>query len=296
MSSPRGTAPDHLTAEWVTVTPEMAAEWLETHNTDNRQRRTKPQKDYAREMENGHWRTTGDPIRFGDDGVLYDGQHRLTAQVQTGTTLVHLVIRGLTKEDRDALDQGARRTPADVLGFHGVDKYRHQVGSTLRLLDAWDAGLITHAGSGATPSVTGGEIRELLEFYPEAMTHQPWAKSVGKDLGLSQGALTASRCIQDRQALEEDVEAFWAGVEGRDVMAKGDPRMTLRKWARTRTPLPNGRMDSSHQLYAIFTAWNRWRAGETLTSIRPVKSQPVFDADTGRLVKPAEYRAIPKPR
>lgn len=279
--------------EVVEVTPELAAEWLEK-NTDNyRSLKSVKSRRYARDMKNGRWRNTGDPIRFGEDGTLVDGQHRLWALIEAGKTYTFIIVTGLTPDDVDALDQGALRTSSDVLRRHGVEKYRTGVSATLRLLASWDNGLITTAGSSVIIDTTLGEVPELLELYPEAEKHQAWAYRV-RDLGFTPAAAATARNIIDRVADEDESDAFWDGVEGLVPTDKGDPRRTLAKWARDRKSAKNGRMENSQQLFAIFTAWNAWREGRQLSNIRIVERAARYD-DDGTLISRAVYREVPEP-
>lgn len=280
--------------EVVEVTPELAAEWLKK-NTDNyRSLKSAKSRRYARDMKNGRWRNTGDPIRFGEDGTLVDGQHRLQALIEAGKTYTFIVVSGLSPDDVDALDQGALRTSSDVLRRHGVQKYRTGVASTLRLLAGWDNGIVTHAGSSIIVDTTLGEVPELLELYPEAVNHQAWAYRVRKELGFTPAAAATARNIIDRVADEDESDAFWDGVEGLVPTDESDPRRTLAKWARNRKSATNGRIENSQQLFAIFTAWNAWREGRQLSNIRHVKQAARHDED-GTLISRAVYREVPEP-
>lgn len=281
--------------EVVTVTPELAAKWL-TLNADNyRNPKTSRIRRYAREMEKGNWRNTGDPIRFDEDGHLVDGQHRLYSQVESGTTQTYVVVRGLTPEEVDALDQGASRTASDVLRRHGVEKYRTGVASTLRLLKTWDSGQVIHAGSATVVQTSQSEVLELLDEYPDVEKHQAWAYGIRKELGFTPAAAAAARYILDRVAEPEEVQAFWDGVEGVGVNGDTDPRRTLMRWVRKRSDGSSGRVNNSQQLYAIFAAWNAWREGRTLKSISLTKSAEKRDED-GVVVQKAVYREVPDPR
>lgn len=283
-----------ITHAWETVTPERAQEFLDQNRT-NRPARVTKVREYVTDMEAGNWRETGDPIRFDTTGRLIDGQHRLTAQVQSGVTLVHLVIRGLPPEVQDVLDQGAKRSVSDTLKFNGVKSHTSAIAPALRLLATWDAGLITTAGSSAIITTTNSVVKDLLTKYPEVQDHVAWARRATKDLGLTPAPLAVSRNLMDRVADQATVEEFWAGVEGLEATRPGDPRLALRKWGRNRVSRANGRMDNSIQLFAIFTAWNRWRKGKTMHAVKAVLKAATYAPDTGRQVSPTIYAPIPVP-
>lgn len=107
-----------MRAEIITVTPPMAEEWL-THNYDgNRNIRQNYVAQLAMVMSSGRYVSeNGQTIVFGeDDGVLYDGQHRLQAIVQSGvpqTLLVVWITNG--KEAYKTIDNGTKRNAADFI-------------------------------------------------------------------------------------------------------------------------------------------------------------------------------------
>ena len=80
-----------ITTEIVTLTPALAAEWLNS-NTCNRPLSTLRASRYARDMKAGDWRFNGETISFTADGRLVDGQHRLTAVVESGVTIQQVVV------------------------------------------------------------------------------------------------------------------------------------------------------------------------------------------------------------
>ena len=69
------------------ISPEEAARFLEK-NTNNRALTEQQVRYYAQQMKAGEWTYDGQPIRFAEDGQLLDGQHRLTALVESNTTFL----------------------------------------------------------------------------------------------------------------------------------------------------------------------------------------------------------------
>lgn len=109
-----------MKTEMVSVTPAMAREWLKS-NTKNRPIRWSHVNTLRQMLERGEQVTTHQGIAFDAEGVLIDGQHRLTALslMPDGTAWVMLVTSGL---DRDmvfpAVDHTqAKRSISDVLGI-----------------------------------------------------------------------------------------------------------------------------------------------------------------------------------
>jgi len=102
-----------------TITPAIARALLQNKNTHNRAIRTALVASYARDMSEGNWGETGDPIRFDTNGTLLDGQHRLAAIVTSGVKLRTVVVSELDPEVFALIDIGRKRTTADTLS---VDK------------------------------------------------------------------------------------------------------------------------------------------------------------------------------
>ena len=80
-----------MKAEVMTVTPELAKEYLR-HNESNRTLRRSRVLQYAHDMKEGKWNLTGQGITFGRDGNLLDGQHRLHAVVFANVPVDFLVV------------------------------------------------------------------------------------------------------------------------------------------------------------------------------------------------------------
>lgn len=109
---------EKITAKVETITPEIAKTML-GENVNNRRISRDNVNLFAREMRNGEWRFNGEAIKFGKDGRLLDGQHRLLAVIAADKPLTTLVIRGLEDETQQTMDSGKTRTLGDVLTLRG---------------------------------------------------------------------------------------------------------------------------------------------------------------------------------
>ena len=83
-----------LTVEIEDITPEKAVEYLDNNFKHREIKQTRVDK-YVASMTEGNWKFNGKVITFNKDGVLLNGQHRLTAVVQSGVPLRTLVVRGI---------------------------------------------------------------------------------------------------------------------------------------------------------------------------------------------------------
>ena len=129
-----GAAP---TVSTVLVTPALATEWLRS-NLKNRPMRATRVASFAEQMAKGRWVLTTDAIGFDTSGRLLNGQHRLSAIVQSGVAVHMVVAHDLPPESMDAIDLGLKRTLGDILRLgHGYDHGREiaAIGALLVTLD-----------------------------------------------------------------------------------------------------------------------------------------------------------------
>ena len=102
----------------VDITPQLASEMLANNFDGNRRIRSSYVSQLAQVMRDGrYFSENGQTIVVGeDDGVLYDGQHRLSAIVESGTTQRLLVVRIANGRDAyNSIDNGTRRQAADFV-------------------------------------------------------------------------------------------------------------------------------------------------------------------------------------
>lgn len=110
--------------ERVLITPKMAEKMLANNYEFNRKIRSTVVRTYARDMENDCWYTdiTNNqivPICISKTGKLLDGQHRLAAIVLANKPVWMWVQKGLSEESYAQMDNGLKRTTADIVGGKG---------------------------------------------------------------------------------------------------------------------------------------------------------------------------------
>lgn len=99
------------------VDPSLARQLME-NNIANRSFRMGHAKDIARQMELGRWRGSPEPLIITTKGRVVNGQHRLWALIETGTTqefIITVIPDEKYQEIFSILDQGAARSNSDVL-------------------------------------------------------------------------------------------------------------------------------------------------------------------------------------
>lgn len=142
--------------EVVTVTPDLAREWL-NHNVQNRKINMANVKRMADDIRNGKFYLNGDTIRFYDDGTLADGQHRLTACVLADMPIKTYVIRNLPKDVIATIDCGRNRNMVDSLNIKGCTINRELVPAMNLYFNR-------------TAKLTAGQCEELWNRYETEFT------------------------------------------------------------------------------------------------------------------------------
>lgn len=157
-----------------TITPQMAAKYLERNRQPNRHLKESHILRLARDMYHGRWRCNGEPLIFDRDGNILDGQHRLHAIVRSKTAIDTYVVYGIDPDVMPTLDRGSIRNMADILGMQGEANCA-QLAAALSWLWAYEhGGLQTHHLK--HNRATTGEMEELLLKHPTLRVSCPYGK------------------------------------------------------------------------------------------------------------------------
>jgi hypothetical protein len=89
-------------------------------------------KRLVNDMNQGRYMFNGDAFRFDRHGNAADGAHTAQSIIESGKSIVRLVVRGLDPAAFHTIDRGARRKLSDDLCIDGVD-YSREVAATARL-------------------------------------------------------------------------------------------------------------------------------------------------------------------
>lgn len=109
----------NMTMNYEFITPEMAADLLET-NTENRKISKGTVEAYMQDILAGNWdETVGTAISIDENGILRDGQHRLTAIVQAGVGIHTWVCRNVSSDG--IYDNNRKRSNSDQISIMRAD-------------------------------------------------------------------------------------------------------------------------------------------------------------------------------
>ena len=109
---------DEPTAVLTTVTPTMASDWLASAHP-NRPISRRRVRTIARAINEGLWQVNGQALILCSNFLLLDGRHRCAAIVQAGLSVQTMVSVGRWPACFKTMDQGGKRSGADVLAIAG---------------------------------------------------------------------------------------------------------------------------------------------------------------------------------
>ncbi|MFI7125939.1 hypothetical protein ACIBQ1_09615 [Nonomuraea sp. NPDC050153] len=254
------TSPDGVNYELVYVTPDLAQRWLHRNN-GNRPLRGEVVARLARDLQAGRFMENGDAIRVSADGDLADGQHRLNAIAESGVGVWMLVVSNLPAEARATVDDGVKRTMGDRLGFRGEGSPKTLAAVVRRAL-LWDRRAYTNA----TYQPSTLESFEFLDQNPDLRQAASAADHYRKARMLS--GSTIGLCWWLFARLDADqCKEFFDRLQDGAMLASGHPVLTLRNRLNALNAQP-GRVPFSHTTALAIKAWNYYRDGAELRTIR----------------------------
>lgn len=207
-----------------TITPKQAEKYLQ-FNTSNRPLRKSLVSMYAKDMIKGNWRTTHQGIAFNCDGTLLDGQHRLSAIIESGVAVQMLVTRGVQSDSQLVMDDHAKRSANDAVSLLRGEQITAKVVAVIR-------GCIElSTGDRARARLSKTELNGVYDRFKDAVA---FAMKVGEpQRGVSSAPVASAIAlawfyVKDLQRLSQFVEI----VYGRELPeGEGDKAATtLRDW------------------------------------------------------------------
>ncbi len=243
------------------VTPEIARLLL-VRNTRNRKISEKVVSKYVEEIRAGDWRLTPSGIGFDSDGVLVDGQHRLSAIVKSGISAPLLVTLGLPTASQEKVDRQRRRTLFDALYLSGHAYSRQEV-EVATCLTRMRQG----SNSGVVPS--DSLVKKILLRYLRSI-REVLVGADKKKRGLSQASFLAAAVLYHEIEPENCIE-FLSGVRTGEMLTGDHPAMRLRRFLlgeTSMTSMPRGGANQSFIFRRALYAMQAHREGRKISSLR----------------------------
>ena len=240
-----------------TITPAMASEYLKW-NTSNRPCHPGRVNDYANAMKRGEWAQNGDAIRFGNNGVLLDGQGRLKACIAAEMNLTTLVIRGLDPETFKTIDLGKKRNMPDLLAIRG-EKNTTKLTRALRFL------MMYEAGSFANNTYTPTQLEECLSRHPSV---RHWMSSSKKMYDVTNhGAIVLTVCYLASLTRPQRAEDFARLLMDGAGLEKGSAVLALRERLR-QDRAATSKLPASYVMQLVIYAYNSFAKGDSRSMLK----------------------------
>jgi hypothetical protein len=248
--------------EAVYITLPLAELMLQRNRENNRTMRRSKVERHKKALREGRWIITAQGVSFDKEGFLDNGQHRLTAIVESGIPAFMSVSFGHAPEAFTVLDTQSPRTAGDVLQIGG-EKFSKHLASSCRMLKVIESGMPR-----GNLSFDNDEIRELLNDYPSlrdscAIGHGTAIKNKSAPTPFIVAHYLISQTTRPNGKVSEFFEKLGEGI---GLNSKSDPILVLRKKLATRPG--KGQWGSRIEVAAfIIKAWNQWVRGRRMTSL-----------------------------
>ncbi|WP_157062784.1 hypothetical protein [Actinopolyspora mortivallis] len=247
------------TVQLMTITPEMAGQWLET-NDSNRNVRERLVEKIVGAIQRGEWQINGDTVRFDENDRLRDGQHRLLAIYRSGCSVQSFVAWGISRDAQVTMDTGAKRSLADVLRLRN-ESLVTELAAALRLYWRYEQGTLRYFKIEPTYE----ELLTLLEDCPGLRKSVQQSQPI-KKFRMSPAVAAVSHFLFSTLD-EEEADSFFDRLADGSDLTQDNPIRRLREWLIS-TPSSKRNYSQAHILALYIKAWNAHIKGEGLRTLR----------------------------
>lgn len=251
------------TATGVQITPAFA-EFLLTRNETNRKVYDEHVSRLAEDMLNGRWEENGETLKFSITGELNDGQHRLFASALNNVQFVTDITFGVTRASRLTVDQGKKRTAADIMTLRdGTPNARVAAGAIRMLLtlQAKNPDGTLRVG----PKFTAIEVAAHSNEFPGLVDCVTRAKHLYTSIRRPSPSLVAAIMFLTDKVNMSASQVFWRKLEtGLDMPSESDPIYLLRGRLQQLSYIKGKTMSDYDSAGLLIKAWNYHRQGKEL--------------------------------
>lgn len=258
------TSADAVKVKIETITPQKAEEYL-GKNIKNRSIKEQKVEQYARALKAGDWKLNGEAIKFDDKGELRDGQHRLVAILESGKEMTTFVVRGVSADSQETMDQGASRSINDTFKLRGESNWT-SLSVAVGMIWAYEQTGIPYIMS-RRPSVQ--EACRTLDKNREIMNSYPTAGKFVKRTWIPYTAVVALHYLFS-SASGSDADFFFDNLASGAGLELGSPIRKLREMLiNDMVKSKQLREISAKQKIAlIIVAWNLFMTGDTIKGVQ----------------------------
>ena len=255
-----------ITCEYVSVTVDMAYDFLHRTAIQNRDITQATVHKYARKIIDNRWKVTGETLKFDKDGNLLDGQHRLWGFIETGLeSAVFLCMYNIPPESQRFMDNPKVRTSANTLEMEGYLNAR-TVSATSRMLNEWEQGIMPGSNQWRVAldndqTLTYAQANPDVTVSVEAVLGTPGLKALGKPATIAFAHTVTHRL---NPTIAKD---FWKRRANAEYDSPSDPVMRIREKLIVAKSQPHHLHSKTAIAAYIFKAWNATVRGRPIGNI-----------------------------
>lgn len=245
------------------VTPALAKTWLETNNVKNRPLSEMHWMKIWLDIAEGRWKYNGEPISFGTNGALLNGQHRLQACAEGDTPIDTDVIFGLDPEAMSTIDIGKVRTAANIAHLEGIQNATVACAAAHLILLHENGGIQQLGNKQVEPSKT--KVNELVRIDHRISDIAGRAAGLGRSLA-SPRIMACCYYLFSAQN-PELAEQFFDRLASGAGLTKHDPVYLLRERLRTNSA-GKAKLPLLEIVALFFKAWIAYKSGKPVKCLR----------------------------
>lgn len=262
-------------SKFTTITPKQAVEWLDTKNAHNRPISESTVERYTQEIKAGRWKSNGQSLVFSKSGQLLNGQHRLKAVVAANKSIDCLIVWGVEDSAFDTIDDGNKRSLADVFAISGEGKPA-LLSAGVRFLWVYATGQIATRDLRRGVIATKPILEETLKKHPglrkstkfySMLKARPGGLLVSA--GMAIGLHYLFSLVEEKKADE-----FFSQLQSGVGLNETHPILALRNRLISAKRESSSRLTNSATYFYIVTTWNAFVEGEPLRRLAFVQDTP----------------------
>ena len=257
-----------VTTGWNEITPAIALNLL-LRNAKNRKIDPATVFFYGRQMANGQWKKTGQPMLIDSNGHLADSQHRNLGVLISGATISSYVVCDIEPIDGlfAYIDSARARTAATALQTAGKNGVSPTIVKVIKIAEEVRLGVYNSTGAAKLQRMSPAEMLRISDNYPGAQkaarsAASDWEEAVEYISGRKDVVAYLGMKITELHG-EDKADDFFEELTDNSERQPEDPIAALRKEI-DRDARADKPMKKHYMLGNLIKAFNAWHRGEPL--------------------------------
>lgn len=238
------------------ITPAIAAQML-GNRVNARPISLKTVDEISRDINAGNFHVNTDAIGFDKNGVLFNGQARLTAIIQTNKTLNIIVAKNMSDAAKITANDSRRQTAGSKLYCDG-HKSAGILARSLKVLNA-----LAHGER--RMNLTSMELFAAVERHPDLKVSVQEAR---KSKVAQPWVMAAIHYIGHYTGYPDEANDFLHTLRTGQSKSKKDPAFVARKML-IDIRMTEDTLSLRQTMEILVAAWEAKRTGKTVTKIKP---------------------------